>query len=301
MKKYSFVAIMAIVVVAFTACDKKGGNNANIKSSADSVSYAMGVLNSQYVQNMGIDSTDMKMFMKGLKDGMKNAGDEKKEAYNKGLMMGIQMGGSYKEIAKKYELLGTGTMSEDLFLAGIASAFAKDQKMNPMQAQMLVQGAVDKIIKANQKQSEKFIADKAKENGVKKLAGGTLYKVIKAGNGKKATDGDMVKIHYEGKGIDGEVFDSSYKRGEPAEMAIGQTIPGFTEALKNMPVGSTWEIYIPWNQAYGEQGSGNKILPYSALIFKIELIEANKAPQQPQMMPMPKGEEAADSTAKAKK
>lgn len=298
--------MMAIAVVSFSSCDNKGDNKTTLKSSADSLSYAMGVLNSQYVQSLGVDSADMKQFLKGMKDGLKNAGNKKKEAYNKGLMMGLQMESGYSSIAKKYELLGNGNMSQNLFIEGILTAFNKDPKINPMQAQMLVQGTIDKIIKANKTQGEKFIADKAKEKDVKKLPGGTLYKVIKAGNGKKAAEGDIVKVHYEGKDIQGEVFDSSYERGEPMEMPLGQTIPGFTEALKNMPVGSTWEVYIPWNQAYGEQGNGAKILPNSALVFKIEVLDV-KPQQQPKVMQQPKNDmpaaadSASDAKAKAKK
>ena len=110
---------------------------------------------------------------------------------------------------------------------------------------------------------------------MKKLANGVQYKVIKEGNGPIPTDSTKVKIHYEGKTIDGNVFDSSYQRGEPADMIPTQLVPGFAEALKNMPVGSTWEIYIPADQAYGEREAGS-IKPFSTLIFKVELLEIVK-------------------------
>lgn len=285
MKKLTFVAIMAIVAVAFTACGNKG-KKVSLKDQADSVSFAMGILNSQYIQSMGIDSADAKEFLKGVKDGMKYASNEKKEAYCMGLDMGLKMGNGFGEFAKKYEMLNKGKMTDKKFLEGLATVFdSKAQKMDPMQAQTLIQGVVQQLMDANKAQSEKFMKEIAQDKDVKKLNNGVYYKVIKAGNGKKATTSSIVKLNYEGKTVDGSVFDSSYKRGEAAEMSPTQVIPGFQQALLNMPVGSTWEVYIPSAQAYGEQGSGNKILPNSALIFKIEVLDVKDAPVAAPAMP----------------
>lgn len=285
MKKLTFVAIMAIVAVAFTACGNKG-KKVSLKDQADSVSFAMGILNSQYIQSMGIDSADAKEFLKGVKDGMKYASNEKKEAYCMGLDMGLKMGNGFGEFAKKYEMLNKGKMTDKKFLEGLATVFdSKAQKMDPMQAQTLIQGVVQQLMDANKAQSEKFMKEIAQNKDVKKLNNGVYYKVLKAGNGKKATTSSIVKLNYEGKTVDGSVFDSSYKRGEAAEMSPTQVIPGFQQALLNMPVGSTWEVYIPSAQAYGEQGSGNKILPNSALIFKIEVLDVKDAPVAAPAMP----------------
>lgn len=285
MKKLTFVAIMAIVAVAFTACGNKG-KKVSLKDQADSVSFAMGILNSQYIQSMGIDSADAKEFLKGVKDGMKYASNEKKEAYCMGLDMGLKMGNGFGEFAKKYEMLNKGKMTDKKFLEGLATVFdSKAQKMDPMQAQTLIQGVVQQLMDANKAQSEKFMKEIAQNKDVKKLNNGVYYKVIKASNGKKATTSSIVKLNYEGKTVDGSVFDSSYKRGEAAEMSPTQVIPGFQQALLNMPVGSTWEVYIPSAQAYGEQGSGNKILPNSALIFKIEVLDVKDAPVAAPAMP----------------
>lgn len=285
MKKLTFVAIMAIVAVAFTACGNKG-KKVSLKDQADSVSFAMGILNSQYIQSMGIDSADAKEFLKGVKDGMKYASNEKKEAYCMGLDMGLKMGNGFGEFAKKYEMLNKGKMTDKKFLEGLATVFdSKAQKMDPMQAQTLIQTVVQQLMDANKAQSEKFMKKIAQNKDVKKLNNGVYYKVIKAGNGKKATTSSIVKLNYEGKTVDGSVFDSSYKRGEAAEMSPTQVIPGFQQALLNMPVGSTWEVYIPSAQAYGEQGSGNKILPNSALIFKIEVLDVKDAPVAAPAMP----------------
>nr|MCR5678605.1 FKBP-type peptidyl-prolyl cis-trans isomerase [Prevotella sp.] len=113
------------------------------------------------------------------------------------------------------------------------------------------------------------------EEGVQKTASGLLYKVVKQGNGVKPKADDRVKVHYEGRLIDGTVFDSSLQRGEPAVFPVSGVIAGFKEALMLMPVGSEWEIYIPQNLAYGEQDMGT-IKPYSTLIFKLQLLGIEK-------------------------
>jgi FKBP-type peptidyl-prolyl cis-trans isomerase FklB len=99
------------------------------------------------------------------------------------------------------------------------------------------------------------------------------YKVLTAGKGAIPTASQKVKVNYEGRTVDGTVFDSSYKRGKPTDFRCDQVIKGWTDALTHMPVGSTWEVYIPQQLAYGERGAGNDIKPFSMLIFKIELLE----------------------------
>ena len=103
------------------------------------------------------------------------------------------------------------------------------------------------------------------------MPSGVQYKVIKEGNGPIPKDTSMIKIQYEGRTIDGKVFDSSYKRGQPVDLRANQVIKGFTEAITRMPVGSIWEVYIPQQLAYGDREAG-EIKPFSALIFKIQLI-----------------------------
>ena len=125
---------------------------------------------------------------------------------------------------------------------------------------------------ANKEAGEKFLVANAKKAGVKTLPSGLQYKVIKEGNGAMPKDTSLVTVNYEGRTIDGKVFDSSYKRNQPAEMRVNQVIKGFTEALVHMPAGSVWEVYIPQNLAYGEREAG-EIKPFSTLIFKIELLK----------------------------
>ena len=123
----------------------------------------------------------------------------------------------------------------------------------------------------NKEAGEKFLAANKTKAGVKTLPSGVQYKVIKEGKGAMPKDTSMVEVQYEGKTIDGKVFDSSYQRGNPVSLRANQVIKGWTDALVHMPVGSVWEVYIPQNLAYGEREQGT-IKPFSALIFKIELL-----------------------------
>lgn len=125
---------------------------------------------------------------------------------------------------------------------------------------------------ANLKKAEDFLAENKTKEGVKTTDSGLQYKVIKQGDGPIPTESDRVKVHYEGKLLNGEVFDSSYERGEPAQFGVTQVIPGWIEVLQLMPVGSTYEVYVHPDLAYGERGS-RAIGPNETLIFKIELLD----------------------------
>jgi FKBP-type peptidyl-prolyl cis-trans isomerase FklB len=126
------------------------------------------------------------------------------------------------------------------------------------------------------KEGEAFLAKNKAEPGVTTTASGLQYKVIKAGKGKKPTAKDTVSVHYRGTLINGTEFDSSHKRGQPATFPVAGVIPGWTEALQLMPVGSTWTLYIPSKLAYAENGSGSQIGPNATLIFEVELLSINK-------------------------
>ena len=169
------------------------------------------------------------------------------------------------------------------FLAGfIAGTTGKNQLMNFVEASDLAQTKMQ-IIKAreaekqygeNKAAGEKFLAENAKKEGVKVLPSGVQYKVIKEGSGESPADSSMVVVNYEGKTIDGKVFDTSYGK-EPVTFPANRVIKGWTEALVHMPVGSVWEVYIPQELAYGERSTG-QLKPFSALIFKIELVSIKK-------------------------
>jgi len=128
-----------------------------------------------------------------------------------------------------------------------------------------------KLADDNKKAGDSFLADNGKKEGVVALPSGLQYKVVKAADGKKPTDADTVTCNYRGTLIDGTEFDKS-QAGQPATFQVGQVIPGFKEGLKLMPVGSTWQFFIPSNLAYGDRGAGNTIGPNTTLIFEVELL-----------------------------
>ena len=126
---------------------------------------------------------------------------------------------------------------------------------------------------AAKKEGEEFLKANASKDGGVTLPSGLQYKVLEEGNGKKPGAASKVKCHYAGTLVDGTEFDSSYRRNQPAVFGVNQVIAGWTEALQLMPEGSKWELYIPYNLAYGEHGAPGAIPPYSALIFTVELLE----------------------------
>jgi FKBP-type peptidyl-prolyl cis-trans isomerase FklB len=122
---------------------------------------------------------------------------------------------------------------------------------------------------------KKFLADNSKRENVITLPSGLQYEIMKAGEGPKPNLEDKVTTNYHGTLIDGTVFDSSVDRGEPASFPVNGVIKGWTEALQLMPVGSKWKLFVPYDLAYGERGTGPQIGPYTTLIFEVELISIN--------------------------
>lgn len=172
----------------------------------------------------------------------------------------------------------------EAILAGMNTAFqGKETGANPQAMEMYLnnyfQQLAMKMAEANLEKGQKFMAENAKKEGVKELVDGIQYKVIKEGNGAKPAATDVVKVHYKGTLIDGTEFDSSIKRGEPAEFPLNRVIAGWTKSLQEMTVGSKWELYIPADQAYGQRGSG-PIGPNETLIFQVELLDI-VTPQAP--------------------
>ena len=145
-------------------------------------------------------------------------------------------------------------------------------RIKPRWVQTKSQGANAGIAEKNKKESAAFLAENKKKEGVTTLPSGLQYEVIRAGTGKKPSAADRVEVHYRGTLIDGTEFDSSYKRKQTASFQVGGVIPGWTEALKLMPVGSKWKLFIPSGLGYGARGSPPKIGPNAALIFEVELI-----------------------------
>ena len=286
MKKIMFVAAMAISAAAFTGC----GNStpkADLKSDVDTLSYAIGMAQTQglkeyLVGSLGVDTAYMADFIKGLNEGA-NAGDNKKQAaYYAGIQIGQQISTRMLK-GINHEIFGddsTKTISMKNFMAGFVSGttgkgglMTVDSAQNVAQTMMQAVKAreMEKTYGPNKEAGEKFLAANAKKDGVKTLPSGVQYKVIKEGTGAIPADTSLVKVHYEGRLLNDSVFDSSYKRGEPINLRCNQTIKGWTDAMVHMPAGSVWEVYIPQELAYGERAQ-SKIDPFSALIFKIELI-----------------------------
>jgi FKBP-type peptidyl-prolyl cis-trans isomerase FklB len=127
----------------------------------------------------------------------------------------------------------------------------------------------------NKAEGEAFLAENANKPGITTLPSGLQYEVLTEGTGPKAGPRSSVTTHYHGTLINGNVFDSSYQRGQPATFGVNQVIPGWTEALQLMPEGSKWRLYIPSDLAYGKRGAGRDIGPDSALIFDVELLKVN--------------------------
>lgn len=140
----------------------------------------------------------------------------------------------------------------------------------------LVQRQQAEAGRAVREEGEKFLAESAKEEGVTVLPSGLQYKVLRGGEGKRPLATDRVKCHYEGRLTGGQVFDSSYRRGEPAVFPLNGVIAGWTEGLQLMQEGAKYRFFIPYHLAYGEQGAGQAIPPYAALIFDVELLEVVK-------------------------
>lgn len=148
--------------------------------------------------------------------------------------------------------------------------------MSPQEANQVIQSYFGKMqeemLENNLKEGEAFLEENGKKDGVVTLPSGLQYEVLQEGSGVTPKATDKVKCHYHGTLLDGQVFDSSVQRGQPAVFGVNQVIKGWVEALQLMSVGSKWRLYIPSELAYGAQGAGNSIEPNSALIFDVELL-----------------------------
>lgn len=186
-------------------------------------------------------------------------------------------------IGRQLSQMGAEDLNIDDFAQAIKDVIAGNSlQVTEQEAQSIVteffqqqeakqRAAAAEKYKDNKEKGEAWLAEKAMEEGVETLPSGLMYQVLNEGTGKKPTAADTVECHYEGRLIDGTVFDSSYKNGQPVSLRANQVIKGWTEALVHMPAGSVWEVYIPQELAYGDREQG-QIKPYSPLVFKIELL-----------------------------
>ena len=174
--------------------------------------------------------------------------------------------------------MGVKDMNVEDFVKGLKDVLTGAKtEISHTEAQSVVNDHFRKLAEEayeqNKASGEAFLANNAKKEGVTVLPSGLQYEVITEGNGKKPSATDRVQCHYEGTLIDGTIFDSSIKRGEPAVFGVNQVIKGWVEALQLMQEGAKWRLYIPYDMAYGEHGAGDMIPPYSALVFDVELIK----------------------------
>lgn len=161
--------------------------------------------------------------------------------------------------------------------AGLGDALDQEATWSTRDAEQYIQATLTMMqFGAIKAEGETFLAENAKRKGVVTTPSGLQYEVLAKGKGDHPKATDKVKVHYEGTLIDGTVFDSSYKRGEPISFALNQVIAGWTEGVQLMSVGAKYKLYIPYQLGYGERGAGGQIPPYSALIFTIELLGINE-------------------------
>lgn len=277
------VALAATLSFSAFAAKKTKKNNKKVAhpvmvkpvSPAD-FSYAAGVAQSaslaQFLaQRSGVDSAHIKDFVEGLSKEV--SADE--AAKLRALLASIDIKKQMPQIVQSMNQQATGKgdttyVDAATFLKGLTEGLLKTNTLSADSATKIEQQQYDYYTQQLKTRNADFLKNYAKQKGVKSTPSGLLYKVIKEGDGAMPADTSEVEVHYEGKLIDGSVFDSSYKRGETATFAVNQVIKGWSEAVKLMKVGAEYEVCLPYELAYGERGTRG-IPPFSTLIFKIEL------------------------------
>ncbi|MDO9154821.1 MAG: FKBP-type peptidyl-prolyl cis-trans isomerase [Paludibacter sp.] len=293
MKKQNiFLSVIMVAAFTFTSCNSEKAQLPTLKTQIDSLNYAFGLANGSGIKNYYLktdsansDSVKVKIaaLLKGLDEGMK--GDDVNEKYSEIAELGTKIGAALKE-QKETGLMGDSALKVDIELIkqGLVNGLKGSSiQMNAKDAQTYLQSTMQKRqqakmaeqFKGNKVAGELFLTENKSKPGVITTASGLQYEVIKIGKGALPADTSNVKVHYHGTLIDSTVFDSSINRNEPAVFRVNQVIPGWTEALKLMPVGSKYKLYIPQQLAYGDKDQGT-IKPFSTLIFEVELLSIEK-------------------------
>ena len=257
-----------------------------LTTSSDSVSYAAGMnatngLLPYLIQQQGVDTAFIADFIRGFQEVAQAGADPKMKAYAAGLGIATQVRDRLLPDMVKEFTDSPDSIIADLFYRGFTDALQKDTTVFTQTDADAFFGKKQRADKAakeeklygpNRDAGEAFLAENAKKEGVTTTRSGLQYKVLVKGEGEVPQKTDKVQVHYEGRLIDGTVFDASKKHGDkPLEFRADQVIAGWTEALTMMPVGSKWQLYIPYKLAYGNRNQG-QIKPYSTLIFDVELV-----------------------------
>lgn len=291
MKKLNIFLVVAVIAASvLSSCNSNSTKMPSLKNQIDSLNYAFGLANGNGIKqyylaadSANADSLNAKIesLLRGMDEGMKGEATDNPELSE----LGTNIGNALKE-QKTAGLMGDSSLTVDIKLIkqGLINGMkGSNIQMTAEEAQLYLNTTMQKLQEKrmqeqngpNKAAGEVFLKENAKKAGVVTTASGLQYEIIKKGTGALPTDTSRVKVHYHGTLIDGTVFDSSVDRGEPAVFGVNQVIKGWTEALKLMPVGSKYKLYIPQELAYGSQNMGN-IKPFSALIFEVELISIEK-------------------------
>jgi len=218
------------------------------------------------------------------------AGDEatelKSETDKLSYALGLDLGAYFKSLGEDFNLSVIQRGIDDSYngkkaLMTTEEAAQVQQQFAARQQEKQVKQVME-MTAANQEAAKKFLDENKGKEGVKTTASGLQYKIVKEGKGDKPVTTDTVKVHYKGTLLDGTEFDSSYKRNQPAEFQVDQVIPGWTEAMQLMSVGSTYELYLSPELAYGDRGAPPVIEPGSMLIFEVELLGVTKGEEEKQ-------------------
>lgn len=280
MKKIIVSAILAAVIIS---CNKAGGSGSvnKLENDDQKAGYAYGINIGQQVeqfsQSLKEDSLNYAELEKGIWDYLNNGGKDR-DSYAHGQSIGL----SIQNFIKTQKL--EGKVDQKYVVAGIMDVLKKDSLLFNKDSvgffmQHYMQNNREKMMAENLEKGNKFLEEKKKDSKVKATASGLLYEVVKEGTGALPNQNSIVKVNYKGKLIDGKVFDESKK--EPVEFPLANVIPGWTEGLQLMKVGSKYKFYIPANLAYGMNGSPDgQIGPNETLEFEVELLEAKDAPAQ---------------------
>ena len=292
--KYIFLALALLLCVNVNA-DKRKSKKAQkpVEEKVDTVpmkefSYAYGIAQTNGLlnylsQRAGVDLEFLPDFLEGFEHAEETPEVKKLKAWVQGTEIRKQLEKQLLPQANRQVNDSVDLIDKAAFLEGFRAGIQNNGRMTQDSAQAVASKQLEYYHKVkmeakfgdNRKAGEEFLAANAKKDSVKVTPSGLQYKVLTAGTGEVPTATQKVKVNYEGRLIDGTVFDSSYKRNQPATFACNQVIKGWTEALTMMPVGSKWELYIPQELAYADRESG-KIPPFSMLIFTVELLEIVK-------------------------